>query len=331
MRENLDYLIESLYRGESPSAASLIALCTAVKTVLVEEANIVELHAPISLVGDVHGQFNDVLEIFRIAGVPPHTSFLFLGDYVDRGHYSVETIALLLALKARFPSRVTLLRGNHEARHVCQVYGFWAECCAKFGNGAVWGAVTDAFDFLPLAATIDNEIFCVHGGLSPSMHHLDQVRALVRFAEVPSAGIIADLLWSDPDQTEERTHRFDRSARGIGHIFGHEALHHFLAVNGLRHVVRAHQMCVDGYSLFYNDRLTSLWSAPHYMYRFNNVASVCRVDSTLTRHFDVFGPSPVRITPGQPLPDCEVPGSTASRALLRSSHILTAQMPSGLL
>jgi diadenosine tetraphosphatase ApaH/serine/threonine PP2A family protein phosphatase len=150
--------------------------------------------------GDVHGQFHDLMELFRIGGRCPDTNYLFMGDYVDRGYYSVETVTLLVALKVRWRERVTILRGNHESRQITQVYGFYDECLRKYGSADVWKMFTDLFDYLPVTAVIENQIFCLHGGLSPSIDTLDVARALERVQEVPHEGPMCDLVWSDPDQ-----------------------------------------------------------------------------------------------------------------------------------
>ena len=139
------------------------------------------------------------MELFKIGGRSPDTNYLFMGDYVDRGYYSVETVTLLVCLKVRFKDRITILRGNHESRQITQVYGFYDECLRKYGNANVWKYLTDLFDYLPLTAVVENQIFCLHGGLSPSLDTLDMIRDIDRVIEVPHEGPMCDLLWSDPD------------------------------------------------------------------------------------------------------------------------------------
>eukprot|EP00439_Symbiodinium_sp_Y106_P046147 s1725_g5.t2 len=135
-------------------STSAKALCERLKPVLLRECNVKPVPVPVTVVGDVHGQVFDLLEMFRIGGPVPHTNYLFLGDYVDRGPFSVETIVLLALLKLSHPERITLLRGNHESRQITQVYGFYAECVRKYGDASVWQYVTELFDYLPIAASV---------------------------------------------------------------------------------------------------------------------------------------------------------------------------------
>jgi serine/threonine-protein phosphatase 2A catalytic subunit len=211
---------------------------------------------PVTVCGDIHGQFHDLMELFKIGGPNPDTNYLFMGDYVDRGYFSVETVTLLVALKIRYPSRITILRGNHESRQITQVYGFYDECLRKYGNANVWKYFTDLFDFLPLTALIDNQIFCLHGGLSPSIDTLDNIRALDRIQEVPHEGPMCDLLWSDPD---------DRcgwgiSPRGAGYTFGQDISEAFNHNNGLTLVARAHQLVMEGYNWSQDRNVVTIFS-----------------------------------------------------------------------
>jgi len=170
-------------------------LCSLAKETLAKEENVVSVPAPVTVVGDIHGQFLDLHELWRVAGHAPSTNFLFLGDYVDRGYYSVETLTLVILLKVRYPNRVFLLRGNHECRQITQVYGFYDECMRKYATAHVWHLFGEIFDYLPLAAVVQNRVFCPHGGLSPNIDNVDDVKKLDRFTEPPHEGPICDLLW----------------------------------------------------------------------------------------------------------------------------------------
>ena len=174
-------------------------LCDKAKEVLIKENNVIQLESPVTVCGDIHGQFDDLMELFRTGGFVPETNYVFMGDFVDRGKNSVETFFLLLALKCRYPDRIALIRGNHESRQITQVYGFYDECFRKYGTINVWRLCTDVFDYIPLAALIDNKIFCVHAGLSPVVNNIDDLYSIDRKQEVPHDGPMSDILWSDPD------------------------------------------------------------------------------------------------------------------------------------
>jgi serine/threonine-protein phosphatase 2A catalytic subunit len=208
----------------------------------------------------------------------------YKGDYVDRGYFSVETVTLLVAFKIRYPQRITILRGNHESRQITQVYGFYDECLRKYGNANVWKYFTDLFDFLPLTALIENQIFCLHGGLSPSIDTLDNIRALDRIQEVPHEGPMCDLLWSDPD---------DRcgwgiSPRGAGYTFGQDISEAFNHNNGLTLVARAHQLVMEGYNWSQDRNVVTIFSAPNYCYRCGNQAAIMEIDEHLKYTLYVF-------------------------------------------
>ena len=172
------------------------------------------------------------------------------GDFVDRGFYSVETFLLLLALKVRYPDRITLsasgtrarltgpVRGNHESRQITQVYGFYDECQRKYGSAGVWRYCCEVFDYLSLGAVVDGRVFCVHGGLSPTVHSIDQIRLIDRKQEVPHDGAMCDLLWSDPDDIDG----WGISPRGAGFLFGGDITKQFVHHNDLELIARAHQL-----------------------------------------------------------------------------------------
>ncbi|XP_034223989.1 serine/threonine-protein phosphatase PP2A-4 catalytic subunit isoform X2 [Prunus dulcis] len=149
---DLNEQIEQLMQCKPLSEPQVRGLCEKAKEILMGESNVQPVKSPVTICGDIHGQFHDLAELFRIGGKCPDTNYLFMGDYVDRGYYSVETVTLLVALKVRYPQRITILRGNHESRQITQVYGFYDECLRKYGNANVWKIFTDLFDYFPLTA-----------------------------------------------------------------------------------------------------------------------------------------------------------------------------------
>ncbi|KAH8364100.1 hypothetical protein KR084_002516 [Drosophila pseudotakahashii] len=287
-QSSLDRQIEQLYRCEVLKEFEVKILCAKVREILVEEANIHRLDTPVTVCGDIHGQFYDLKELLKVAGQVPEKNFLFMGDFVDRGHFSLETFLLLLALKVRYPDRIALIRGNHESRQITQVYGFYDECMNKFGSSDIWRCCTDIFDYLSLAAIIDGKVFCVHGGLSPSIQFLDQIRLLDRKKEVPHEGPMCDLLWSDPaDQVG-----WGVSPRGAGYLFGSDVAAMFNRANNLDSICRAHQLVMEGYRWHFDKSVLTVWSAPNYCYRCGNVAAVLELDEFLSHDFIIFEAAP---------------------------------------
>merc|ERR1711939_641478 len=169
MASDLAAVQSQLEQCKYPEEATVKHLCELAKELLAEESNVQRVDAPVTICGDVHGQFYDLKELFEVGGRVPGTNYVFMGDFVDRGFYSVETFLLLLALKVRYPDRITLIRGNHESRQITQVYGFYEECQRKYGSASVWRHCCEVFDYLALGAIVDGRVFCVHGGLSPSI------------------------------------------------------------------------------------------------------------------------------------------------------------------
>ena len=238
---------------------------------------LLELEAPIKIVGDIHGQYYDLLRLFEFGGFPPDANYLFLGDYVDRGKQSLETICLLLAYKIKYPENFFLLRGNHECAAINRIYGFYDECKRRY-NIKLWKTFTDCFNCLPVAAVVDEKIFCVHGGLSPEHHSMDQIRRLMRPTDVPDAGIICDLLWSDPDKELEG---WGENDRGVSFTFGSDVVTKFLKKHDLDLVCRAHQVVEDGYEFFAKRRLVTIFSAPNYWYVFRIIDPLLFLHITL--------------------------------------------------
>eukprot|EP01067_Filipodium_phascolosomae_P005892 Filipodium_phascolosomae@DN4023_c0_g1_i1.p1 len=285
-----DSFIERLLDCQDLSESEIFALCERLKEILEKESNVQSVKAPVTVSGDIHGQFYDLKELFRIGGCPPDTNFLFLGDYVDRGYYSVETVALICAFKIRYKDRVTILRGNHESRQITQVYGFYDECQRKYGSPNVWKYFTDAFDFLPLTALIEDTMFCDHGGLSPAIETLDGVRTLDRMQEVPHEGPMCDLLWSDPDDRQG----WGLSPRGAGYTFGQDISEKFNHTNNLTLICRAHQLVMEGYNWCHNKQVVTIFSAPNYCYRCGNQGAIMEIADNLDYNFLQFDPAPRR-------------------------------------
>jgi len=288
MASDLDRQIEQLRRCELIKESEVKALCAKAREILAEESNVQRVDPPVTICGDIHGQFYDLKELFKVGGDVPATNYLFMGDFVDRGFYSVETFLLLLALKVRFPDRITLIRGNHESRQITQVYGFYDECLRKYGSVNVWRYCTDVFDYLSLSAIIDDKIFCVHGGLSPSINTLDQIRTINRQQEVPHEGPMCDLMWSDPEDIEG----WGLSLRGAGYLFGGDVVQQFNSINKLELICRAHQLVMEGYKHMFNETLVTVWSAPNYCYRCGNVAAILELDENLGKNFKIFDAAP---------------------------------------
>lgn len=239
--------------------AEITAICTAARELFLSQPALLELSAPVKIVGDVHGQYTDLIRLFEMCGFPPASNYLFLGDYVDRGKQSLETILLLLCYKLKYPENFFLLRGNHECANVTRVYGFYDECKRRC-NIKVWKTFIDTFNCLPIAAIVAGKIFCVHGGLSPSLSHMDDIRGIARPTDVPDYGLLNDLLWSDPADMEED---WEPNERGVSYCFGKKVIMNFLQRHDFDLVCRAHMVVEDGYE-FYQDRiLVTVFSAPN--------------------------------------------------------------------
>jgi len=260
------------------------------REIFLSQPMLLELDAPMKICGDIHGQFYDLLRLFTAAGFPPSANYLFLGDYVDRGKHSIETICLLLCYKIKYPENFFLLRGNHECASINRIYGFFDECKRRY-NVKLWKTFSDCFNCLPVAAIIDEKIFCCHGGLSPELESMEQIRVIPRPTDVPDRGLLCDLLWSDP---AEDVVGWGENDRGVSYTFGKEVVHRFLIKFDLDLVVRAHQVVEDGYEFFAQRQLVTIFSAPNYCGEFDNAAAMMTVDHELTCSFQVLRPTETR-------------------------------------
>lgn len=269
-------LIDAGYAGKVTKTvclknAEITAICHAAREVFLSQPALLELSPAVKVVGDVHGQYTDLIRLFEMCGFPPSANFLFLGDYVDRGKQSLETILLLFCYKLRYPENFFLLRGNHECANVTRVYGFYDECKRRC-NVKIWKTFVDTFNTLPIASIVAGKIFCVHGGLSPSLDHMDDIRNIARPTDVPDYGLLNDLLWSDPADMESD---WEANERGVSYCFGKKVIMEFLQKHDFDLVCRAHMVVEDGYEFFTDRLLVTVFSAP-------NVSVECAIQRTRT-------------------------------------------------
>jgi len=269
-----------------PSEAQVKKLCAEAGEVFMKQDACLLLEAPLKIVGDIHGQYFDLLRLFEYGGFPPESNYLFLGDYVDRGKHSLEVIILLLIYKCKYPENFFMLRGNHECAAITRIYGFYDDCKRRYSI-KLWKVFVDMFNRLPLAAVIDDKVFCVHGGLSPELKSIDQIQKIVRPTDVPDTGMVCDFLWADP---EKDIAGWAENDRGVSFVFGPDVVSSFLEKHDFDLVVRAHQVVEDGYEFFGKRQMITLFSAPNYCGEFDNAGAMMSVDETLMCSFKVLKP-----------------------------------------
>ncbi|KAG2217676.1 hypothetical protein INT45_006185 [Circinella minor] len=285
---NLQFLKEHFYHEGRLSEEQAIYIINKGTEIFKQEPNLLHLAAPITVCGDIHGQYYDLMKLFEIGGDPASTRFLFLGDYVDRGYFSIECVLYLWALKIWYPKSFFLLRGNHECRHLTDYFTFKIECAHKYTN-RVYDACMESFCALPLAAVMNNQFLCVHGGLSPELHVLDDFKNINRFCEPPTHGLMCDLLWADPmenfGQENTRDHFVHNHVRGCSYFYSYAATCAFLERNSLLSVIRAHEAQDSGYRMYRRSKTTSfpavitIFSAPNYLDVYNNKAAVLKYEN----------------------------------------------------
>eukprot|EP00270_Netrium_digitus_P000145 TRINITY_DN10163_c0_g1_i1.p1 TRINITY_DN10163_c0_g1~~TRINITY_DN10163_c0_g1_i1.p1 ORF type:complete len:491 (-),score=96.34 TRINITY_DN10163_c0_g1_i1:178-1650(-) len=226
--------------------------------------------------GDIHGQFYDLLNIFSLNGLPSDDNpYLFNGDFVDRGSFSVECIFTLFAFKCLYPNGLFLSRGNHESKSMNKIYGFEGEVKSKF-NETMVDLFTEVFCCLPLAHVLNGRVFVVHGGLfSKDGVTLDDIRGIHRFQEPPEEGLMCELLWSDPQPGRGRL----PSKRGVGVAFGYDVTHKFLKENNLDLVVRSHEVKDEGYEEEHDGKCITVFSAPNYCDQMGNKGAFVKFEA----------------------------------------------------
>jgi serine/threonine-protein phosphatase PP1 catalytic subunit len=307
LSEIVDFMTENkripTAKVKLPSENEVKRICKLAGDIFMSQPSLLELEAPIKIIGDIHGQYHDLLRMFDTGGFPPESNYLFLGDYVDRGKQSLEVIILLLVYKIKYPENFFMLRGNHECASITRIYGFYDECKRRYSIKA-WKLFVDVFNKLPLCAIIDDSIFCVHGGLSPEINSLDSIRSIARPTDVPDTGMVCDFLWADPDQDIQG---WGENDRGVSYLFGPDVVSSFLQKHNFDIVVRAHQVVQDGYEFFGGRKLVTLFSAPNYCGEFDNAGGMMSVDESLMCSFVVLKP----VANGR----CRPQGDTAPQGL----------------
>ncbi|KAI9654781.1 MAG: 3',5'-cyclic-nucleotide phosphodiesterase (PDEase) (3':5'-CNP) [Bathelium mastoideum] len=289
-KPNLQFLKQHFYREGRLTEDQALWIIQMGTDLLKQEPNLLEMDAPITVCGDVHGQYFDLMKLFEVGGDPAETRYLFLGDYVDRGYFSIECVLYLWSLKIWYPDTLWLLRGNHECRHLTDYFTFKLECKHKYSE-KVYEACMESFCALPLAAIMNKQFLCIHGGLSPELHSLEDLKAIDRFREPPTHGLMCDILWADPLEEfgQERTSEFfvHNHVRGCSFFFSYPSACAFLEKNNLLSIIRAHEAQDAGYRMYRKTRTTgfpsvmTIFSAPNYLDVYNNKAAVLKYENNV--------------------------------------------------
>jgi protein phosphatase len=267
----------------------LVALFLHVGKSFQTEPTVLELSPPCVVVGDLHGQVLDLIRILAHYRDPVGFTYLFLGDLVDRGQFSLETVVLVYLLKAVFPTRVFVVRGNHEFSEVCSQHGFLNQILSVY-NFQLFQYAVESFSYLPLAAQIGDNVLCVHGGLGPQLKDLAAIRAIVRPVDHFGDEKVDAIVWSDPS---ERTPQFEQShTRGMGFQFGEAATEDFLRESNLKVLIRAHECVSDGYKWDFDRKILTVFSASNYCGSSHNIAGVAEITGKDRIEIQQFAPLP---------------------------------------
>jgi len=296
----IDALIQHLNAEGRLSMDDALLLVNSTAELFGKEPNLLRLKDPITVCGDVHGQFFDFLRLLEAGGDPATTQYLFLGDYVDRGCFATECVFLLCAYKLMYPTTFFMLRGNHECRHLTAFFNFKDECMYKYDLD-LYDAIMSMFDYLPIAATVNGKFLCVHGGLSPDISTLQEISDIDRVQEVPREGPFCDLLWADPVDEDKNGDEEDEdeddvppttwfsynNVRQCSYQYGVDAVKTFLKKNNLTAIIRAHEAQFDGYKMQMINtttqipRVITIFSAPNYCDVYKNKGACLKFDDEL--------------------------------------------------
>jgi len=246
------------------------------------EPNLLEIPSKAFVVGDIHGQFYDLISILDTFNLKRDV-LVFLGDYVDRGVFSTETYLYLMLLKAHYPCNIYLLRGNHESEKMTSYFTMKHECISKYSID-IYNRIVESFKHLPLAAIIQKEVYCAHGGISPHLNAVHDINKIDRFKEVEYKGLMCDVLWSDPHPNyEDCSMAWESNHRRRCSVFyGYLHVANFLAKNRLKMIVRGHEVQENGYKEFKKHQKTpsvmTVFSAPNYCDIYNNKGAIIEYD-----------------------------------------------------
>ena len=289
---DIDKFIEQLYQNKYLKFNEIKYVIEKSKEIFSKENNIEEISNPVTICGDIHGQFYDLLELFRLGGKLPHTNYIFLGNYINKGYYSIETLSLLLCLKLRYPKRIYLIRGNQETEEYSRIYDFYDECIRKYGDDRLWKYFNDLFNYLPLCVLIYKKILCIHRGLSRYIKTLDDIKKINRAKKLSFGDDDprCDLLWNEPQDNDG----FSFFPKGRGELFGKNITEEFCKINGLGMIIRGQNYIKNGYSLTHGDKLISICSSPNYCYRFGNEGAIMEIDENMNYNFYTFDSAPRR-------------------------------------
>ncbi|KAI8973154.1 Metallo-dependent phosphatase [Trametes punicea] len=295
-RPNVEYLKQHFFHEGRISHQHALFILEQATDLMSREPNLLAVPSPVTVCGDIHGQYYDLMKIFEVGGSFEENNYLFLGDYVDRGCFGIECLLYLYALKLCYPNRIFLLRGNHECRHLTEYFTFKRECLHKY-SAAVYDACIRSFQALPVTALVDGKFFCVHGGISPELDTLQDLERMNRFEEPASKGLLCDLLWADPipnfGHETEPTYEYpqglhpgipfiDNHTRGCSYYFTYEAACRFLERNQLLGIFRGHEAQDAGYTMHRKTptkkfpSVITIFSAPNYLDVYHNKGAVIR-------------------------------------------------------